>query len=172
MGAKVGGLLVIFSGLPGVGKSTLARALAERIGAVYVRVDSVEQALRGSMLQLESIEDLGYLAGYAVVADNLGLGQRVVADSVNPWERTRSAWRNAAKTAGAATFDVEVICSDAGEHRRRVETRKVDVPGLILPTWQEVIDRDYHTWTTERLVVDTFDREVDACLEQISEWLS
>ena len=39
-------MLIIFSGLPGSGKSTIARALAQQLGAVYLRIDTIEQAIR------------------------------------------------------------------------------------------------------------------------------
>ncbi len=38
--------LYIFSGLPASGKSTLAKLLSAKTGSMYVRVDTVEQALR------------------------------------------------------------------------------------------------------------------------------
>ncbi|MGO6670405.1 AAA family ATPase, partial [Rhizobium ruizarguesonis] len=41
-------MLIIFGGLPGSGKTTIARALAERLNAVHVRVDTIEQAIRAS----------------------------------------------------------------------------------------------------------------------------
>lgn len=41
-------MLVIFAGLPATGKSTIARALADRIGGVWLRIDSIEQAIRDS----------------------------------------------------------------------------------------------------------------------------
>jgi predicted kinase len=40
--------LIIFGGLPGTGKTTLSRMLAERRGALYLRIDTIEQALRNS----------------------------------------------------------------------------------------------------------------------------
>ena len=38
--------LYIFSGLPGSGKTTLSRLLARQVGAAYIRIDTIEQALR------------------------------------------------------------------------------------------------------------------------------
>ena len=52
-------------------------------------------------------------------------------------------------------LEVEVICSNAAEHQRRVETRAMEVPGLLAPTWQAVLQHDYAHWGQERLVVDT-----------------
>jgi DNA polymerase III delta prime subunit len=38
-------MLIIFGGLPGVGKTTVARELARQIGALHLRIDSMEQAI-------------------------------------------------------------------------------------------------------------------------------
>lgn len=160
-------MLIIFSGLPGTGKSTIAHALAQALHAVYVRADSIEQQLRSSVLKLKSIDDLGYLAGHAVAEDNLRLGHSVVADSVNPWTLTRQGWRDVAAKVGVRSFDVEIICSDPNEHRRRVETRQVNIPGLVLPTWQDVQERDYHPWDSPRLVIDTSQRDAQHCVNEI-----
>ena len=72
---------MILSGLPGVGKTTIARELAVALTAVHVRIDSIEQALRDAGL---TVYDHGYRVGYAVAADNLRLGRTVIADCVNP----------------------------------------------------------------------------------------
>jgi predicted kinase len=149
--------LIVLSGLPGTGKSAIARALAEATEAVWLRIDSIEAAIAEAPGQLE---DAGYRVAYAVAADNLRLGRDVIGDSVNPWKLTRDAWRDAGLAAGARVVEVEVVCSDVETHRRRLETRTVDVPGLVLPTWAEVVGRDYHPWDRERLVIDTARRGV------------
>ena len=160
-------MLIVFSGLPGSGKSTLARLLAARLGAVWLRIDSLEQGIRESVLQPASVEDAGYRAAYAVAEDNLRLGLTVVADSVNPIALTRAAWRDVARRAGVPCRDVEVVCADPAVHRARVEGRAAEVPGLRLPTWAEVQARDYEPWTSERLVVDTAQGSAEAALERL-----
>jgi len=145
-------MLIVLSGLPGVGKTTIARELAGALGAVHIRIDSIEQALRGMGLE---VGGEGYAVAYAVSEDNLRLGRTVVADSVNPCPLTRDAWRSVADRAGVRVVDVEVVCSDEAEHRRRVESRSADIPGHRVPTWSEVVERDYHPWDRARVVVDT-----------------
>jgi predicted kinase len=122
---------------------------------VHIRIDSIEQALRAAGTLTGSVRDEGYRIGVAIAEDNLRLGRTVVADSVNPIEITRQGWRNVAARAGTKSLDVEIVCSDHNEHRRRVETRTADIAGHDLPTWDDVINRDYHPWTSERLIVDT-----------------
>jgi len=154
-------MVIVFSGLPGTGKTAIARELARKVGAVHVRIDSIEQAIRDSGVARASIDDAGYRAAYAVAEDNLRLGRVVVADAVNPWPITRDAWLNVAKRAGAEALEVEVICSDVQAHRRRVETRTPDIAGLKPPTWDEILGRDYRPWDRDRLIVDTARRSVE-----------
>ena len=145
-------MLVAVSGLPGVGKTTISRAVAQATGALYLRIDSIEHALRTAGRQ---VEGEGYGVAYAVAEDNLRIGRVVVADCVNPWPLTRREWRRVALRAGVGAVDVEIICSDADEHRRRVESRTSEIPGHRLPTWPEVLEHDYHAWSRDRLVIDT-----------------
>lgn len=159
-------MLIIFSGLPGTGKSTIARELARQLDAVYVRIDSIEQAIRDSGIAV-SVEDAGYRVGYAMAEDNLRLGRTVVADSVNPLSLTREAWRGVAARASMPAIDVEVVCSDTAVHRHRVETRAADVPGLRLPTWDEVAGREYDRWEQPRIVVDTAHRPASESVTEI-----
>jgi predicted kinase len=154
-------MLVIFGGLPGVGKTTIAQELARQIGAMHVRIDSIEQAIQDcTPVVTPPLDEAGYAVGYAIARDNLRIGRTVIADSVNPLPITRDAWLSVGQSAQVETIEVEVICSDAREHRSRVETRTQDIPGSRLPTWEEVISREYHPWNREHLVIDTAYRTV------------
>jgi predicted kinase len=158
-------MFIAFAGLPGTGKSTIARELARRLSAVYLRIDSIEQAIRSA--GGADVGPAGYLTAYRLAADNLGLGRTVVADSVNPLTITRDAYRRVAMDADAGFLEVEIVCSDAAAHRRRVETRQVEVEGLIPPTWDEVQSQHYEPWDRPRLVLDSASLSVTGGVEAI-----
>ena len=67
-------MLIILGGLPGVGKSTLARALARQIGATHVRIDAIEMSLR----------EAGALVG---PMDDRPTWDEVLARDYAPWDR-------------------------------------------------------------------------------------
>jgi predicted kinase len=159
-------MLIILGGLPGSGKTTIAKALARRLAAPHIRIDSIEQALLRSG-EAEKVETAGYAIAFAVAADCLRAGATVIADSVNPLAVTRDGWRAIAADAGVRALEVEILCSDPAEHRRRVETRTADIPGHIQPTWIEVVQRDYEPWTSADLVIDTASTDIDAAVADI-----
>jgi Uncharacterized protein conserved in bacteria len=157
--------LIVFSGLSGSGKTTIAGELAQRLGAAYLRIDTIERGLE-ELLSIR-VQGEGYRLAYRIAADNLRRSLDVVADCVNPWELTRGEWEAVATKYGARCVNVEVRCSDEAEHRRRVETRVPDIAGLRLPTWEEVRRRDYQAWTRARILVETSGRSVDDCVDAL-----
>ena len=161
-------MLIVLGGLPGAGKTTIARELARQLGAVHLRIDSIEQALR-DWRPGHSLNDAGYRVAYMVAADNLSIGRIVIADSVNPLPVTRDAWVAVAKRTRTQFVEVEVICSDPDEHRRRAENRVTDIPGLRLPTWHEIVSREYHPWDRKHLVVDTARQNVEQSVQMLRE---
>ena len=166
-------MLIVLAGLPGVGKTTIARELAPRLVAVHLRIDTIEMAIRRSARHATvPMDDAGYQVGYAVAEDNLRLGQPVIADSVNPWPETRDAWIAVARRTEVRALEIEIVCSDPLEHERRVTTREPDIDGAPSVTWQQVLARDYRHWHRPPIIVDTARRtpleSVDAILSKIA----
>jgi predicted kinase len=137
---------------------------------VHLRIDTIEQVLTeaGADDVVRADPGLGYRIAYALAGDNLRLGLTVVGDSVNSLAITRQAWRAVAEAAETPYVEVEVVCSDAAEHRRRVETRVADIPGHVPPTWAEVEAREYHAWPGGRIVIDTAGRSLEACVDALN----
>lgn len=159
-------MLIILSGLPGVGKTAIARELARQLGAMHLRIDSIEQAIRDGG-DSEPMQDRGYRIAYVVAEDNLRLGRSVIADSVNPIHITRDAWLAVAERARVQAAEVEVTCSDSLRYRERVETRRPDIAGLHLPTWKEVLYREYEPWSRDHVVIDTAGKSVMESAEEL-----
>jgi predicted kinase len=160
-------VLVVVGGLPGTGKSTVASALVRRTGFAYLRVDRIEQAIVGSGELRAPLGPVGYLVAYDVAAEQLRHGVSVVVECVNPLGATRDAWRDIAAGNGARLLEVELICTDLAAHRTRVQTREVDIPGLALPSWRQVLEREYEPWDHDHLVIDTATQPPAAAAETI-----
>jgi len=160
------------SGLPGTGKSTIAGALAAALGAVHLRVDVIEQAVVGAGAGSHPLGPVGYEIAYRLAEDLLRQGLTVVADSVNPLSLTRQAWREVARAAAVDYLDVEVVCSDPVVHEHRASGRVADVPGLVLPSWPEILSREYEPWDSHRLVLDTANAGVAGCVAQVQSAIS
>jgi len=148
-------MLIVIGGLPGTGKSSLASALARVLDAIYLRVDTIEQAIGDATGHPHAVGAAGYVVAYALAEENVRLGRIVVAEGVNPVLQTRVAWKSVAERANVPLFDVELICSDPIEHRRRVEQRGAGIGGARFLTWSDVSKMAYEPRAGNRLVVDT-----------------
>ncbi|WP_082771931.1 AAA family ATPase [Actinoplanes sp. TFC3] len=150
-------VLAVFAGLPGVGKSTLAREVGAALPAAVLAVDTVDFTLQAYGV---SEPQPGY-AAYAVVAalaeTQLLMGHNVIIDAVNPVRSARQLWVDLAERLQVPLRVVEVVLHDNVEHRRRVEARHAARSHEGIPDWVYVLERqaEYEPYLGPRLVVDS-----------------
>lgn len=162
-------MLIIFSGLPGVGKTTLAKQLASELSATYLRVDTIEDEMVKAGFPYEKLEGQGYLLMIEVARDNLLVGNDVIVDSVSPIALTRGWYRKLAEDCSSSKLEIEVVCSDLVEHRRRIDGR---VKRGVKPTWQEVLDREYEEFSDVDLRFDTSMQSLEEAMSKIDKELA
>lgn len=102
-----------------------------------------------------------------IAGDNLKINNSVIADMVNPTDTTRNSWNKIADTYDALLWNIEILCSDPLEHKKRLETRTTTVPGLIYTTWTEIMNRGYEPWNTERISLETSGKTLDSSFEEL-----
>ena len=150
-------MLVIFSGLPGAGKTTLAQHAARQLGAALLSKDVIEAALWRS--EIGAAEKSGWAAYElmtALAAEQLRLGHSVVLDSVAATESIRSSWIALAADLHLDVRVVECVCSDVVAHRTRIEGRDRGIPGWPELSWDDIeqVRARFEPWRRQRLVLD------------------
>jgi len=158
-------VLYIFSGLPGSGKTTLARNISKILSATYIRIDTIEQGIRD--LCDFNVQGEGYRLAYRIISDNLNIGNNVVVDSCNPIKLTRNEYENIAIENNCKYKNIEIICSDIDEHKKRIETRENDIKNLKLPKWEDVKIREYEAWDKDHITIDTANRNIMDCINEL-----
>jgi predicted kinase len=162
--------LIVVSGLPGVGKTAVALAVAARLNGVHLSVDPVEDAmLRCDLPAGWNVGVAAYEAVRTMAESNLALGSVVVVDAVNDSEAARDTWRTAASSSEASLTFAVLTCSNLDEHRRRLEGRSRGFSRLPEPSWPQVLNRfrDCAPWNCEHLDVDTYAMSVTDVRDRI-----
>ncbi len=157
-------VVLLVTGLPATGKSTLAARIAPALGApvlgwdwmmgALTRFDRVEAAIAG----MDSLghRSVGWSLLWQTADAQLRRGMSVVLDGVAR-DHEVAGTRALAQRANAGVLVIMTTCDDEVEHRARVEGRDRAIPGWHELTWRDV-QRTKAGWrppTDIDLVVDT-----------------
>ena len=167
-------MLIVISGLPATGKSTLATALARHVDSVHLSVDNVEDALLRSGLEPGWTTGVAAYEAVSVAAQqNLALGFRVVVDAVNDSQTARQVWRDAAARADSVVRFVLLSPPTTVEHQRRLRVRQRGLTHVPEPSWSQVERRAeaYAAWDDEPLVLSA-DEPVEPLVRRVQQELS
>ena len=173
LGHGISPVLVIFSGLPGTGKSTFAEHVASWLHAPVFSKDELEAALWRS--GIDRAANSGW-AGYELLTTlaraQLQRRQSAILDSVATVERIRAVWRSLAAELDTRLRVVETVCSDEVSHRARLATRRRAIPGWPELSWEEVVEvgARYEPWCDARLILDA-SRPLDQNLRALHSYI-
>lgn len=157
-GEGAGKRLIVFSGLPGTGKSTLADAAGRQLGIPVLAADW----LLGSLTpfggyHLDRPLEVGVEMLTTLAFRQLRLGQSAILDHPAEDPTARTQWRSLARAAGAEFRVVVCTCSDRQVHRTRLEQRQRGIPGWHEHgNWANVERRlaQFPPWTDDVLTID------------------
>jgi broad-specificity NMP kinase len=85
---------------------------------------------------------------------------------------TREEWKNVALKNNCEYINIEILCSNKMEHKRRIENRETEVENLKLPAWEEIVECEYEPWEEEHIAIDTANKSVKECANELMEKIS
>lgn len=158
--------LLLVTGLPGSGKTSLAEGIAKDLDAAVLGHDWVMAALRvfptvwNAMGELEHLtfRSVGWSVMWNLALAQLHEGRSVILDGVARAPEVQRT-RDVANEAECSSFVALCSITDARIHRERVIDRARNIPSWPELTWEEV-ERSRSDWAPPAdvdLVLNTLD---------------
>ena len=155
--------VILFTGLPGTGKSTLAEHVARTVRAPSFAGDWLMGGLKPAHSALGQLDHSDYTAAWfgllrTLVTRQLMLDQSAIVDDIVS-DSDFALWRETAAHFSARLSLIECVCSDEAVHRVRIQGRVRGIPGWHEVGWDhvELMRAEVPPLTVDRLIVDAME---------------
>ncbi len=167
--------LIVFKGMPGSGKSSLARAFSRDQGWPLIDKDDIKDIIDG---KADDAGRLAYDAMFNIARRQLLLGLSVICDSPLTFGGLYQQARDLAAETGAKLAIIECYCGDEQIWRERINARKaMHLPAHHQTDWdalqayrRAIADEINYPISDRHLVLDTT-APLAELVNQVIAWL-
>ncbi len=165
-------MLVMVCGLPGTGKTTLAKALAEKLDAVHISSDTVRMKMLEERTYSEEEKEKVYDAMLVRTEELLKEGKKVVLDATFYRKKHRDAVKKLARKTESRFFIVECVTHENLLRERIFARGKKKTESEADFGVYEKVKGIFEPIKEEHLVVDTspaLEKQVELVMEYLTE---
>lgn len=157
-------MIIVVCGLPGTGKTTVAKALSQRTGAILLRTDVIRKELLTNNTYTEKERDSVYENMLIIADEKLQEGEDCVLDGTFYKKSLRDKARKIAEK-NKSTFHVVECVLHEDVVKRRIGSRRKDASGadfsIFLKLW-----KTFEPITEKHIVIDT-SKGTKECVDKV-----
>lgn len=166
--------LIVMSGLPGTGKSTLAESIARNLKLPILSVDPIESAIiKAGIAKSFETGYAAYTVADSLAREQIKIGSSVIIDAVNAEDEGKQVWIDCAESLRIPLIVIECRINNTELHRKRLEERVRGLHGFKEITWERVEERrkSYTPWEVDALTLE-MSNELTENLESALEFIA
>lgn len=147
--------IIIIGGIPGTGKSTLAKALSKELNIPAFSKDELEAAIsKKGLCDSKSTNGIGYEIMSVLSENEIENGNSAIFEFIASRDRVTELWPRLLEIDYKY---IECICSNEDIHRERINSRKRNLEGWYELEWEDVlkIRNSFQPLVLDRLILDS-----------------
>ncbi|MBI2085492.1 MAG: AAA family ATPase [Candidatus Aenigmarchaeota archaeon] len=161
-------MLILVCGLPGTGKTTIAKALSQATGYTLIRTDVIRKELLNENKYTEKERDTVYEQILTIAGQKLRGGEDCILDGTFYKKSLRNEARETAEKNGSKFHLVECVLHEDSV-KKRINARKGDESEADFAVYRK-LKKTFEPITRKHIVIDTSKgtkNNIDKILEDI-----